>query len=317
MHAYAGVRESEFAAEVRLGLSKDPKTLPCRYFYDAVGTALFQAISVLPEYGLTRADDRLIRAHAPRIAAALPGAVSVIELGSGDGRKTGSLLAALAGPGRPTYYPIDVSRDALDACRRALEDVAEVKPIEAQYLAGVETAVSARRPRDRVLVLFLGSTIGNFERLDARRFLADLRRQLRAGDALLLGADLVKSESRMLLAYDDPAGVTAAFNRNLLARINRELGADFDLGAFVHQARYDRRERRIEMHLVARQPQRVSVPGSGIVVDFGESESIWTESSHKFGAAEVLEMAAGAGFGCAAQWVDEEWPFAETLLIAR
>ncbi len=317
MHGHAGARVSEFAAEVRMGLSSHPKTLPCRYLYDAVGTALFQAISVLPEYGLTRADDRLIRAHAPRIAAALPGPVSVIELGSGDGRKTRHLLTAVAGGGRATYYPIDVSRDALDACRRRLEDVAEVEPIEAAYLPGVEAAVSARRPRERVLVLFLGSTIGNFERPEARRFFADIRRQLRTGDALLLGADLVQSESRMLLAYDDPAGVTAAFNRNLLARINRELGADFNLGAFVHQARYDRQERRIEMHLVARWPQRVLVPGAGMAFDFAEGESIWTESSHKFTAAEVLDMAAGGGFECAGQWVDDEWPFAETLLIAR
>jgi dimethylhistidine N-methyltransferase len=237
-------------------------------------------------------------------------------LGSGDGRKTRGLLTAFAGPRRLQYRPIDISRSALVACRRTLADVADVEPIEAVYLDGIKAAACMRRPGDRLLVLFLGSTIGNFERDAAREFLASLRALLRTGDALLLGADLVKPERELLLAYDDPAGVTAAFNLNLLARINRELGANFDVRGFAHEARYDRTARRIEMHLVSRRRQCVIAPQAGLVADFEEGESIWTESSYKFSAGEVREIASRAGFECAAQWIDEEWPFAETLLIA-
>jgi L-histidine N-alpha-methyltransferase len=308
---------SEFALEVQSGLTKEgQKTLPCRYFYDDVGTALFQTISLLPEYGLTRADDRVIRASAGELAGFLRTPVAVVELGSGTGSKTRRILEALSARTRVSYYPIDVSLTALQCCRRELSDLAEVVPVEASYLEGVTRAVSLRKPRERILTLFLGSTIGNFERSEMAQFLQEVRARLRPNDALLLGTDLEKAEPRMTLAYADPLGVTAAFNLNLLARINRELGGDFVIRDFAHEALYNRSERRIEMHLRSRRDQEVFIRAAGIAVRFRAGETIWTESSHKFGLPEVGELAARSGFNCVRQWVDQEWPFAESLLIA-
>ncbi len=308
---------SEFASEVHAGLTKEGrKTLPCRYFYDAVGTALFQAISLLPEYGLTRADERVLRAHAGEIAAWLPSPVAVLELGSGTGSKTRWILEAVSTRASIAYYPIDVSMTALQCCHRELSDVARVVPVEASYLEGVTRAVSLRKPRERILTLFLGSTIGNFERAEMVQFLQEVRSRLRPGDALLLGTDLVKAESKMLPAYDDPLRVTAAFNLNLLARINRELGGGFILQEFAHQALYNKSERRIEMHLRSLRDQEVFIRDAGIAVRFRAGETIWTESSHKFDLSEVRTLAARSGFNCVRQWVDPEWPFAENLLIA-
>jgi dimethylhistidine N-methyltransferase len=307
---------SEFADAIRAGLTRRrQKTLPCEYLYDAVGSALFQAICLLPEYGLTRADNRLLRAHAAAVAEAVAGIDRVIELGSGDGIKTRHVLEAL-GRRSITYYPVDVSATALETCGALLGTVADVRPVHASYLEGL-AAATAVRTEAPVLVLFLGSTIGNFDRKEAQEFLCAVRQRLRDGDAMLLGADLIKPEAQLLAAYDDAAGVTAAFNRNLLVRINRELGADFDLTAFAHTVRYRRHHHCIEMHLRSRRQQQVQIPGANLIVNFRGGETIWTESSHKFAAPDLLAMAEGAGFGCVAQWIDEEWPFAETLLAAN
>jgi len=306
-----------FANDVREALSQPgQKQLPCQYFYDAAGTALFEAITVLPEYGLTRADSRLIRRLAPHLSGLLPAPVTVAELGSGSGSKTRRILEALAIDGPVTYYPIDISASALDHCALEMATIADVHPIEDSYLNGLRQTVCARRPGHSLLVLFLGSTIGNFPRPAAQDFLRDVRAYLAPGDALLLGTDLVKPVARMLLAYNDLAGVTAAFNRNLLARINRELNANFALGSFVHEARWNSRHRRIEMHLRSLKQQRVSIRAAAFECEFQKDETIWTESCHKFLADEICEMAAAADFDCRAQWIDETWPFAESLLIA-
>jgi dimethylhistidine N-methyltransferase len=305
-----------FARDVRDGLSKPgQKELPCQYFYDEVGSALFEAITVLPEYGLTRADTRLIRRLSPDLPRHLRRPVSVAELGSGRGAKTRWILQSLANSGPVAYYPIDLSASALAGCAQELAAFADVAPLEHSYLNGLREAVRRRRPGHALLVLFLGSTIGNFERAAAQHFLRDVRRCLMPGDAVLLGADLVKPVDRMILAYDDPAGVTAAFNLNLLARINRELDADFVLRNFAHEARYDERHGRIEMHLRSTVAQRVTVRAADFSCELRKDETIWTESCHKFRADEISEMAGRAGFECGAQWVDEEWPFAESLLI--
>jgi uncharacterized SAM-dependent methyltransferase len=178
-------------------------------------------------------------------------------------------------------------------------------------------AVADRREEsDHLLVLFLGSTIGNFDRDMGRNFLRSVREVLLPGDALLLGTDLEKDIKTQILAYDDPAGVTAAFNLNILGRINRELGANFDLGAFRHEARWNGVERRIEMHLVSLRRQTVQIPSAGLRLMLNEGESIWTESSHKYKAQEVSEMTADTGFRCEGQWIDKEWPFAQNLLVA-
>ncbi len=305
-----------FAREVRDGLSKpDQKELPCQYFYDELGTALFEAITVLPEYGLTRADARLIQRLSPELASQLPAPLVVAELGSGSGSKTRWILESLARRGRVTYHPIDVSPSALARCAQELAVYGDVVPIEDSYLNGLRQVV-CRRNRQPALVLFLGSTIGNFDRGGAQEFLCEIRRCLMPGDALLLGTDLIKPVDRMLLAYDDPVGVTAAFNLNLLARINRELGGDFVLRDFVHEARWDEGQARIEMHLRSTRAQKVCIRAAEFSCEFRAGETIFTESCHKFRAEEVCEMATLADFQCTSQWIDEEWPFAESLFVA-
>jgi L-histidine N-alpha-methyltransferase len=316
MHAHSVLDSSTsaFAADVYAGLmTKGRKSLPCRYLYDDVGSALFETICLLPEYGLSRADDRIIRAHASELAA-LCGRVSVVELGSGTGVKTRHILNALRRREPVTYYPIDVSSKALNACRLQLSDVADVRPLEMSYLEGLHAVSSRREPGRPLLVLFLGSTIGNFERADADQFLTALRAQLKPGDAVLLGTDLVKPEAQIIAAYDDAAGVTAAFSLNLLARINRELGGNFFLRNFRHEAIYDRREQRVEMHLRSRVAQDISIRDAGVLVGIEAGETIWIESSHKFSLEDVRSMAARSGFQCGEQWVDREWPFAESVL---
>jgi L-histidine N-alpha-methyltransferase len=310
---------SEFAADVRAGLTKSgQRELPSKYLYDEVGSALFEAICVLPEYGLTRADARLLENHAREIVRRLPSPLQVAELGSGTGKKTRWILEALSQRQKTYYYPIEISPSALAACEKEMGqiDLVSVVGYEQPYLEGLRAVADRRNEADHLLVLFLGSTIGNFDRDMGRNFLRDVREILLPGDALLLGTDLEKDIHTQILAYDDPAGVTAAFNLNILARINRELGANFDLGAFRHEARWNSVERRIEMHLVSLKRQTVEIPAASLRVMLNEGESIWTESSHKYKAEEVLEMAADTGFRCDEQWIDREWPFAQNLLVA-
>ncbi|MFZ1130747.1 MAG: L-histidine N(alpha)-methyltransferase [Terriglobales bacterium] len=311
---------SGFASDVRAGLARPAqKELPSKYLYDNVGSALFEVISHLPEYGLTRADERLLRRHAGDIVNRLPSPVAVVELGSGSGRKTRCILEALSRRQLTLYYPVEISPSALAACVRELSDINAVSIVgfEREYLDGL-LEVSARRQRGQhFLVLFLGSTIGNFDRHASVEFLAKVRRTLRPGDALLLGTDLEKPIAQLLRAYDDELGVTAAFDLNLLARINRELDADFDLSQFAHVARINYDARSVEMHLRSMRRQTVRIPAAGLCVEFLQGETIWTESSHKYFAEEIFPMARAAGFCCQTQWIDEEWPFAENLLIAE
>jgi dimethylhistidine N-methyltransferase len=312
--------KNDFAAEVRSGLCRtEQKELPSKYLYDEVGSALFEVISVLPEYGLTRADERLLRRHSADIVTRLQSHVLVAELGSGSGKKTRWILEALARRQRTTYCPIELSPTALARCESELGqiDCVSIVGFERSYLDGLLAAAAGRRDDDHLLVLFLGSTIGNFDRDAAERFLVEVRRILFPGDALLLGTDLEKPFDQMLDTYDDELGVTAAFNLNILARINRELGADFNLAAFRHQVRYDPNFQRIEMHLRSLIDQNVTIPNAQCSVSFVANETIWTESSHKFRASDIPAIAARCGFRCDSQWLDSEWPFAENLLIAE
>jgi len=311
---------SAFAADVRESLTKPgQRELPSKYLYDEVGSALFETICVLPEYGLTRADARLLEKYAGEIVGKLPSPLQVAELGSGSGKKTRWILEALSRRQKTYYYPIEISPSALAACEKELGqiDLVSVVGHEQPYLEGLRTVAEGRGEWDHLLVLFLGSTIGNFDRDAGDAFLREMRAILRPGDALLLGTDLEKSVETQILAYDDPAGVTAAFNLNLLARLNRELGADFDLSCFQHEARWNAVERRIEMHLLSTRRQTVHVPAANLRFMLDEDETIWTESSHKYHAEEIPEMAARTGFRCAAQWIDQEWPFAQNLLITE
>ena len=309
----------QFASDVREGLTKRPqKELPSKYLYDDVGSALFEVISVLPEYGLTRADERLLRRHAYDMVEHLESPVVVAELGSGSGKKTRWLLEALCSRQRTSYCPIEISATALAMCERELRDLDSVSIVgfEREYLDGLLEVAARRQDDEQLLVLFLGSTIGNFDPPAGTKFLQQVRRILRKGDALLLGSDLEKPISQLIAAYDDSLGVTAAFNLNLLARINRELGADFDLKHFEHLARFHESTHSIEMHLRATRKQIVAIPGAHLTVPFAEGETIWTESSHKFSRPELLRIAMAAGFRCKAQWIDEEWVFAESLFVA-
>src|ERR1700719_1112501 len=243
---------SEFAQCVRECLTKaGQRELPSKYLYDEVGSALFETICVLPEYGLTRADARLLEKHAGEIVGRLPSPIQVAELGSGSGKKTRWILEALSRRQKTYYYPIEISPSALAALAKDLGqiDMVSIVGYEKPYLEGLRSVADGRDSRDHLLVLFLGSTIGNFDRDAGEKFLREMQAILEPGDALLLGTDLEKSIELQLLAYDDSAGVTAAFNMNLLARINRELGADFDLSCFRHEARWNAAERRIEMPL--------------------------------------------------------------------
>jgi len=319
IHAITADPTVEFAADVRFGLTqKGQKELPSKYLYDDVGSALFEVISVLPEYGLTRADERVLRRNAHDIVDRAPDNVIVAELGSGSGKKTRWLLKALCRRQHISYHPIEISPTALDMCRRELGDIdcMSIVGFEREYLDGLGEVAARRKPGQHVLVLFLGSTIGNFDRPAGLEFLRRVREALQPGDALLLGTDLEKPIPQLLKAYDDPLGVTAAFNLNLLGRINRELDANFDLSQFEHVAFFNREARSVEMHLRSRRQQVVRIQRSDLTVGFGEGETIWTESSHKYAAAEIGTVAEDAGFRCDAQWFDEEWPFAENLLIA-
>jgi L-histidine Nalpha-methyltransferase len=310
----------EFAADVRAGLTRTgQKELPSKYLYDNVGSALFEVISHLPEYGLTRADERLLRRHADEIVDRLAGPVAVAELGSGSGKKTRWLLEALCRRQRTSYYPVEISHSALVMCERELRDIDQISIVgfEREYLDGLLEVAAYRKSGQKLFVLFLGSTIGNFDRPAGVKFLAEVRHILQPGDALLLGTDLEKPSAQLLAAYDDELGVTAAFNLNLLSRVNRDLGADFDLREFVHLAKINTEARSVEMHLRSRRRQIVSIPAAEIVVEFDEGETIWTESSHKYSADEMIETARNAGFRCENQWIDEQWPFAENLLIAE
>jgi uncharacterized SAM-dependent methyltransferase len=229
------------------------------------------------------------------------------------------LLEAFCRRQRTSYYPVEISHSALVMCERELSDIDSISIVgfEKEYLDGLLEVAAYRKPGQHLCVLFLGSTIGNFDRAAGLKFLSEVRCILQPGDSLLLGTDLEKSNSQLIAAYDDELGVTAAFNLNLLGRVNRELGADFELSNFEHQARINPEARSVEMHLVSKHRQIVSIPAAEVVVEFQQGETIWTESSHKYSPEEIYETAQKAGFRCEVQWVDEQWPFAENLLIAE
>ena len=320
VHAIPSNVSYDFALDVRDGLTKPhQKELPSKYLYDDVGSALFEVICHLPEYGLTRADERILRRNASEIVDRIAGPVAVAELGSGSGRKTRYLLEAFCRRQRTSYYPIEISHSALVLCERELSDIDAISIVgfEREYLDGLLEVAAYRKQGQRLCVLFLGSTIGNFDRAAGLKFLSDVRGILKPGDALLLGTDLEKPAMQLVHAYDDELGVTAAFNLNLLSRINRELGADFDLAQFRHRAKINSEARSVEMHLESKCRQMVNIRDAGIVVELQEGETIWTESSHKYSTHEVCKTAQNAGFRCEVQWVDQQWPFAENLLIAE
>ncbi len=311
---------ARFADDVRYYLSQQPRQLPSRFLYDALGSALFDAICQLPWYGLTRAETQLLTRHSAEIFTALNPLTRIVELGSGSGEKLATLLAAAHRHPSPIHlHLIDVSKLALETASRALSafDGVRVVTHQAPYEIGLEELSRELPSNGRSLVLFLGSNIGNFDPPGADAMLRQIRATLGRGDGFLIGADLLKPERDLLLAYDDPLGVTAAFNRNLLVRINRELGADFDLASFAHRAVWNSEASRIEMHLASTRLQRVRVPAARIEFALKENDTIWTESSYKYRPEEVVAMLEKAGFRRRAQWIEPTAQFALTLVDAQ
>jgi L-histidine Nalpha-methyltransferase len=308
---------SEFAADVEYYLSLTPRQLPSRYLYDEMGSVLFEAICRLPWYTITRAEMRLLRAHGREIVNSVPSLATIVELGPGNGTKLRLLLDCSAHRPWPfTVHLVDVSGSALAAAANAVDKAGARRVIthETTYDAGLRDATA--HATGRTLVAFLGSSIGNFDPPGAAAFLQTLRASVRPGDALLLGVDLLKSPSRVMLAYDDPLGVTAAFNRNLLVRINRELGAGIDINGFGHSVVWNSSAARVEMHLVAKWPQVIRIPGDGAGIDFSADDSIWTESSYKYLPEQIVELLRSTGFIPTAQWIDREDHFALTMAEA-
>ncbi len=311
-HLAADSAAQALRRDVRLGLAVTPKSLPPKWFYDAVGSDLFDQITRLPEYYPTRAEAEILRDRAGEIAAA-SGADTLVELGSGTSEKTRLLLSALRDAGSlRRFVPFDVDATMLQSASAAILD--EYPGIEIDAVCGDFEEHLDKIPRTgRRLVVFLGSTIGNLTAAPRADFLSTLAETLGRGDTLLLGTDLVKDTGRLVRAYDDSAGVTAQFNRNVLAVVNRELGADFDLAAFEHVARWNADEERIEMWLRARSAQRVRVAALDLTVEFAAGEEMLTEVSCKFRPAGVADELAAAGLRRTHWWTDEAADFGLSL----
>ncbi|MEU9239741.1 L-histidine N(alpha)-methyltransferase [Streptomyces sp. NPDC048385] len=305
--------DAALRADVLTGLTTTPKTLPPKWFYDARGSELFEQITELPEYYPTRAEREILRARSGEIAAA-SGARTLVELGSGSSEKTRLLIDALTA--LEVYVPVDVSESALTQAGQAL--IAErpglsVHALIADFTGRLELPGT---PGPRLLA-FLGGTIGNLLPAERAAFLASVRGLLTPGDALLLGTDLVKDEGVLVRAYDDAAGVTAEFNKNVLAVVDRELGADFDPGAFDHVALWDAENEWIEMRLRSRVAQTVKVPALDLAVDFAVGEELRTEVSAKFRRDGVTAELAAARLELTNWWTDSQGRFALSLSVAR
>lgn len=316
------------ASEARAGLLATPRTLSPWLFYDEAGSHLFEQITALPEYYPTRTERAIFARHAEEILSAAAGnsPLTFVELGAGTASKTGILLrAAVERQGTVLYQPVDVSQTCLDEARENLEATIPGLTVRPQLANYTSDPLSLARPQGtRTLALYIGSSIGNFAPRDAVQILRNLRSDLHPGDALLLGTDLApgrfKDVPTLVAAYDDAAGVTGSFNRNILHRLNRELGADFDVSRFQHRALWNGVDSRIEMHLESLDTQRVTIPsnaaGSALQLRFEIGETIHTENSYKFSADSSASLVASAGFKVAHRWTDPEDRFAVSLAVA-
>ena len=307
-----------FAADAVRDLQRQPKQLQARYLYDPLGSSLFDAICRLPWYRITRSEAMLLQRHAPDIADRLSSRerdVSLVELGCGNGEKLELLIAAMPREAHADVHLIDISVEALKATSARVSRFGQidVSSHEGTYEQGLVSVRPFVQHHAGTLVIFLGSNIGNFDPLAAEALLGAIREPLARGALLLLGADLVKPEEDLLLAYDDPLGVTAAFNKNLLARANRELDADFDIAAFAHRATWNVGEQRVEMHLVSTRAQQVYLAAADVRISFAAGESIWTESSYKYTPESLRDLGTSRGFTVTDQWIDEDARFALTL----
>ncbi len=311
------VHVSSFADDVRAGLRARSKSLPSKYFYDDLGSALFEAITALPEYYLTRAETEILQQWGWEIVRALGNPIEFLELGSGSAVKTQLLIEeALRIQGSLRYSPIEISPEALRTSATAL--VAAFPQLRVRAYAADYFAILGTRDlrfEHRVLAMFMGSNIGNYEPSQAAALLGRVSASLRAGDGLLIGADLKKDPRTLELAYDDPTGVTAAFNKNILGRINRELGGGFDLGVFKHIATYERTAGRIASYLEAAHTCDVTIDALGERFHFEAGERIHTESSYKFSREDIDRLGSAAGFNLERTWMDSGQRFGVHLLL--
>src|SRR5262245_40588365 len=314
--------QNGFAADVRAGLTARPKTLKPKYLYDALGSLLFEAICLLPEYYLTRAETEIFERLAAEIVAQLPAPITVVELGSGSSIKTRLLIESiLARQSKLSYQPIDISETILEqSAKQLLEDypALRITAHAADYTRGV--ASIERKDGEKVLALFLGSNIGNYMPDEAHELLRQIRGALRPGDGLLLGADLKKPRETLEAAYNDALGITAAFSRNLLLRINRDLNADFDINLFKHRAFFNEEQSCIEIHLVSLAGQTVNIRGAGsqpaLQVEFQSGETIHTENSYKYDLEALAALAESTGFKPSRVWFDSERRFSCNFWLA-
>lgn len=308
-----------FARDVREGLSSNPKQLFPKYLYDALGSKLFEAICQTPEYYPTRTESAILSQHADEIVKFLPGCQTLIELGSGSAEKTRSVIEALL-RSQPAllFVPVDISASALEESSRGLLQMYPALRIEA-YAADYFDGLAALKPVEAgpVLMLFLGSNIGNFEKQAAAEFLRAIRNVLRAGDALLLGADLKKDRETLEAAYNDSLGVTRAFILNQLARINREFGADFDLRGFDLVSIYDESVGRIDVYLESLREQSVTIPALDLSLAFAAGERLHMENAYKYDREELSMMARQGGFDLTKTWMDEKKRFSSNLFVAE
>jgi len=307
------------AEDVRKGLSAQPKRFLPKYFYDELGSQLFEAICLLPEYYLTRAENEILQRYSDEIVAAISGQKTLVEMGSGSASKTRLIIEALLRrQSELLFMPVDISATALESSSRILLQSYPRLTIEAyaaDYFAGL--AELGKKPRARTLALFLGSNISNFDPDEALRFLRAMRSVLQKGDALLLGADLKKDPAILDAAYNDALGVTSAFNLNVLARINRELGGTFDLRAFKHRAFYNQSEGRVEIYIESLADQRVRIEKLDLEIEFAAGELIHTENSYKYDKANIAHLAVATGFELSRTWLDSEERFSSNLLLAN
>jgi L-histidine Nalpha-methyltransferase len=306
------------AEDVRRGLSTKPKRFLPKYFYDELGSQLFEAICLLPEYYLTRAENEILKRYADEIVSSLDGNTTLLEMGSGSASKTRLIIEdRLRKQDELLFIPVDISATALDSSSRILLQSYPQLKIEAyaaDYFAGLSEL--GKKQRARTLALFLGSNISNFDPAEALKFLQALRKVLHEGDALLLGADLKKDRRILEAAYNDALGVTAAFNLNVLARINRELGGDFNLRAFQHRAFYNEEAGRVEIYIESTREQTVAISKLDVEVQFGEGEQIHTENSYTYDLTDIARLALQTGFTRARTWLDSQERFSSNLLLA-
>lgn len=309
--------QTDFGRDLLIGLSQKPKRMYPKYLYDDIGSALFEVITLLPEYCITRAEVRLLERIAADVASHLSAKSAVCELGGGRGAKARHLLAALAERDHHVdYFPVDISRWALDETARAFEGMAHVEthPVQGTYLDGLEEIERKLRAQP-LLVLFLGSNMGNFEFDQRCDFIKKMGACLKAGDSWLMGLDLVKPLAVLNEAYDDPIGVTSAFTKNALARVNREFGANFDVRGFEHNACWNAKSSRMELGLISVRAQRVWISDLQLEVEFEQGERLITEYSYKFSESDVNDMAQLGGFRVEHLWIDEHDLFCEALLV--